>query len=125
MSSWTGTRVPAKTGVPLKMSGDDVTIGCAIGLNLLPVDRAAQGAELRGDVVGRQRDNDATPALVSTDGRRGLHDDVPAVHFRDAPGERQPQAYATCAVRGARPVAAVERREDAFALSGRDTRPLV
>lgn len=29
MSAWTGTRVPANTGAPLRMSGDEVTIGGA------------------------------------------------------------------------------------------------
>src|SRR3990172_7297607 len=43
MSAWTGTRVPAKTGVPLRMSGDDVTIGCAMGFSLLSAGPWAQG----------------------------------------------------------------------------------
>src|SRR3989304_4696117 len=57
MSAWTGTRVPAKTGVPLRMSGDDVTIGCAMGFTLLSSGPRAQGrleaANARGQQPGR------------------------------------------------------------------------
>ena len=45
MSAWTGTRVPANIGVPLRMSGDDVTMGCPMGPTLLSIYRSAQGAE--------------------------------------------------------------------------------
>ena len=37
MSACTGTRVSAKTGMPLRISGDDVTITCAIALILRAV----------------------------------------------------------------------------------------
>src|SRR5260370_35455040 len=47
MSAWTGTRVPAKTGVPLRMSGDDVMIGFAIAFTLLSRDASSQGIERR------------------------------------------------------------------------------
>jgi hypothetical protein len=39
MSAWTGTRVPAKTGAPPKISGDDVTADLGMGVTLLQFTR--------------------------------------------------------------------------------------
>src|SRR5207249_5696544 len=63
--SWTGTRLPEKTGMPLRMSSDEVTIGCAMGLTLPSLDpldsrrrtsamtRARKRAALSGVAVDR------------------------------------------------------------------------
>src|SRR6266852_2542700 len=57
MSAWTGTRVPAKTGVPLRMSGDDVTMGGAMAVTLLSSGPLAQGSERwRSAAGGEQRE---------------------------------------------------------------------
>jgi hypothetical protein len=46
MSARTGTRVPANAGIPLEMSGDEVTIGRALVATLLSASRSTQGRPL-------------------------------------------------------------------------------
>src|SRR3989338_1445927 len=52
MRAWTGTRVPAKTGVPLRISGDEVTIGSAMALPYSRSFLRLKGAERARSAAG-------------------------------------------------------------------------
>src|SRR3990167_6188751 len=80
MRAWTGTRVPAKTGVPLRISGDEVTIGSAMALPYSRSFLRLKGAEHYVSAAtrpARRRLHALVRRTAATRGRRALRQPPP------------------------------------------------